>query len=1330
VGRRGKECRSQKIVSCSYWPGRLECLAKFRLPTQLVIRIEMKSISSRFSLILAGSLAFSVFELSAQQSPRQLIQASGVKGGLIVHLGSGDGNRTAGLRLSNSYMVQGWDRNAANIAKARLNLRAKSIYGPVSVDRLDGKVLPYIDNFANLVVADDTLGVPMDEIKRVLAPRGVAMVTKNGKTTKWVKPVPSEIDDWTHYFHNPSGNAVAQDSKVGPPRHMQWVGSPRWSRHHDRMASMSALVSAAGRLFYIMDEGSRVSIQLPSHWKLIARDAFNGTVLWRRDIPKWHHQLWPLKSGPTQLARRLVATDDQIFATLELDGPVHGIDATSGKTLREFAGTEKTEEILHVDGTVFVLTRDGGWELGDYLPKHNVGDQARVRTEFVWNARPRKLLAFNAKTGKRLWELKDKITPLSVAIAGGTVAYYNGDQVVSVNQKTGKENWKAQKASRRSLIPFNFAPRLVIYQDVVLFAGGEGKMQSFDLASGKQLWEQKHDPSGYQSPQDLLVVGGLVWSASITSGRGEGVYTGFDPRSGEIKKQFPPNVETYWFHHRCYLAKATENFLMPSRTGIEFIDHEKEHWDINHWVRGGCLYGVMPANGLTYAPPHNCACYPEAKLFGFNALAPASSKPLITSKGNGGQRFEKGPAFGKAIPAAAAKKSDWPTFRHDSLRSGYSGENLPEDMSRSWQNNLGGRLSALTIAGGGVYVAQIDQHTVHGLDEKSGKVLWSYTAGGRVDSPPTYWDGRVVFGSADGWVYCLRAKDGELIWRFRGAPTDQRVMAFEQVESVWPVHGSVLVERGVATFVAGRSTFLDGGLRLIKLNAATGKKLLEKTWDNIDPATGKDIQDRLETLQMQVGLPDILCSDGKYTYLRSQKIDETGTRLEIGPVSGSAAAQGAAQKGEGAHLFAPMGYLDDTYFHRAYWVYGKNFAGGHNGYYQAGKYAPAGRMMVFNETNVFGFGRDPKYLRWTTTIEHQLFSAPRQIPDAPAPSAGRGKKPAGSNVTFGTPKGLNPTKKAVSVEAWVFPDKGAGVVFAHGGPLNGFALTLTKSQPAFIVRSDSYVNRLTSKRRLKNEWNHVAVVLGDDLSMRMYLNGELIAEGKSEGPVTSEPKQGFDLGMDTGSSVGNYKPGFNFTGLIDEVRVYHRELTEDEIALSVKNPEQARSRSKDAVLACTFDNGNAKDMSGKKHNGTLNGVDFGKGKVGTALWFRKTGGGNSKQSDSYVERDWNRAVPMFAQAMAMANDTVFVAGAPDVMDEEYTFERIMEGDKSVQPILNEQDRALQGKQGSVLWGVSVKDGRKRSGLSLGALPVWDGMAVANGGLFVATKDGKVTRFGK
>ena len=115
---------------------------------------------------------------------------------------------------------------------------------------------------------------------------------KDGDTwTKTVKPWPDEIDEWTHFFHDAAGNPVAHDTAVGPPRRYQWVGGPLWSRHHDHMASMSALVSAHGRLFYIMDEGLRASIQLPAHWSArLPGTPSSGTILWKRAIPTWNTQ--------------------------------------------------------------------------------------------------------------------------------------------------------------------------------------------------------------------------------------------------------------------------------------------------------------------------------------------------------------------------------------------------------------------------------------------------------------------------------------------------------------------------------------------------------------------------------------------------------------------------------------------------------------------------------------------------------------------------------------------------------------------------------------------------------------------------------------------------------------------------------------------------------------------------------------------------------------------------------------------------------------------------------------------------------------------------------
>jgi hypothetical protein len=196
--------------------------------------------------------------------------------------------------------------------------------------------------------------------------------------------------------------------------------------------------------------------------------------------------------------------------------------------------------------------------------------------------------------------------------------------------------------------------------------------------------------------------------------------------------------------------------------------------------------------------------------------------------------------------------------------------------------------------------------------------------------------------------------------------------AFEQLESVWPVHGSVLVQNDVLYCVAGRSMFLDGGLRLLRLDPKTGRKLSETVLDDRDPETRENLQIHIQGLNMPVALADILSSDGKYVYLRSLPFDLEGKRkfVEYVPVK--------EQQGDDVHLFSPTGFLDDTLWHRTYWVYGRAFASGAGGYHQAGRVAPAGRILVFDDDTVYGYGRLWQYYRWTTPLEFHLFAADKQ----------------------------------------------------------------------------------------------------------------------------------------------------------------------------------------------------------------------------------------------------------------------------------------------------------------------------------------------------------------
>ena len=199
----------------------------------MTARTKTKWISTTVILVLALMIGVPVAGAEQRSSlereqARKILNASNVQGGLIVHIGCGDGKLTAALRANDSYLVHGLDTDAKNIEKSRKHIQSLRLYGKVSVDHLNDNRLPYIDNLVNLVVSEQLGRVTMSEVIRVLAPNGVAYIKRAGRWSKTVKPRPKELDEWTHYLHDATGNAVSHDQVVDPPAHLQWVGSPRW----------------------------------------------------------------------------------------------------------------------------------------------------------------------------------------------------------------------------------------------------------------------------------------------------------------------------------------------------------------------------------------------------------------------------------------------------------------------------------------------------------------------------------------------------------------------------------------------------------------------------------------------------------------------------------------------------------------------------------------------------------------------------------------------------------------------------------------------------------------------------------------------------------------------------------------------------------------------------------------------------------------------------------------------------------------------------------------------------------------------------------------------
>jgi outer membrane protein assembly factor BamB len=617
--------------------------------------------------------------------------------------------------------------------------------------------------------------------------------------------------DWSHWEHGPDNNPVSEDTVIKAPYMTQFMARPYY------IAMPSITTAAGGRTFLAIGHIAHHRREWGGMNKLIARNGYNGTVLWERKLPE----------GYMVHRSAFIATKETFYMMdgsrcLLLD-PQNG-DPTG--TIRIPGVTGEWKWMVMRDGVLYVLAgrQDagaqttkgdrafGGWSWGD-LSK---GYYRRPRVPWGFG---NTLVAWDIAEKKRLWLYRDdtEIDSRSMALTENGMFFYSPESHLgSLDLENGEIQWKNEDREVLDLIeepgkglvstPGFRSACLAVATPGAVIIQGQTRMNvvAISTTQGYKLWTKKK----FTNNSNAIYVDGQV-----IMGVGErGSHVAMDPITGEVIKDlgFRKTACTR-------LTACSDSFFVRGEGTLRY-DRETGQVLIDGAQRPACNDGALPANGLLYLGPWQCDC--NLSLIGRIAKCSAGDFDFDHKLTN----EEHLTVFENAATVADFDISadDWPTLRGDVDRSGSTSAKAPASVQRKWQytSTVEQTLAMPVAAGGLIFVSGSDGKT-RAIDAASGQVKWEHATPGEIRMHPTIADGRVFVGSGDGHVYALEAATGRPLWKFRAAPVERLINVYGALTSTWPVNSGVVVHNGVAYFAAG---IIDhDGTSVYALDAKTGQ---------------------------------------------------------------------------------------------------------------------------------------------------------------------------------------------------------------------------------------------------------------------------------------------------------------------------------------------------------------------------------------------------------------------------------------------------------------------------------------------------------------------------
>ena len=409
--------------------------------------------------------------------------------------------------------------------------------------------------------------------------------------------------EWSHQYASADNSACSKDDSITGDMAIQWWGRPGARPMPDRGNRNPPPVSANGRLYV---QGNRT---------LFGLDAYNGTVLWAKQIPTMRRANMPRDGS------NMVAADEHVCVAI--GGRCVAFDGQTGKRLKDFAVPEQLLEerpdrdydwgfVSRIESQVFgsAVQRGAAYlgDKGEWYEGFGDKDIAKVTSDGFF--------AKNAYSGETNWTYSNgQIINSTITIADGKVFFIESRNQAAREAKSGRltrEILKEQVLVAIDAIsgdvvwqkPYDFsACQYVAYMThgngTLLVTGTNEKdifhTFAFNSEDGAELW--KHEAAkkkGHHTGQlaHPTIVGELVYFNKHT----------YKLRTGEVL-----GVHNFdW--HGCGVMSASNHTVFSRYEYHGMLDLKTNQRTEFLGVRSGCWLSLIPSGGLLLAPETSAGC--------------------------------------------------------------------------------------------------------------------------------------------------------------------------------------------------------------------------------------------------------------------------------------------------------------------------------------------------------------------------------------------------------------------------------------------------------------------------------------------------------------------------------------------------------------------------------------------------------------------------------------------------------------------------------------------------------------------------------------------------